>query len=237
MDAKSIKEFLKDKLTEERPTTFYQYIAHDFKGKNFSAIDTYLKPFLRPEKERRLDVRAYLDRYQNNTEQPLDMPLIERERDRERLANLLKSNQTEKTRIISLYSCRGMGKTSLLRSVAGNELREWTAAGRVIVRDCGKSALEEWWKLAEKDPRQSVCSLIEAHLNEIIGARHKESKRSPNRRPCPRDAYADWITRTEQHFGLTPEQSKKLCPIIILDTCEGFGDKVFKNRKQLGFSG
>jgi hypothetical protein len=166
-----------------------------------------------------VDAQKYLDKYLN-TKDPIDMKLVERSHWIARLTRLLSkpTPSLQKRKVICMYSCRGSGKTALLKYVAGKQLREWTAAGRILVRDCREAEKKEkpnWVEqlLVKRDPASALCHLVCAHVKEVTG-QTIEPKNDPAR------AYDLWIRATKNRFDLDDAQSKRLRPIIMLDTCE-----------------
>jgi hypothetical protein len=206
----------------------YKSIRVLVKRSDFDSARELLQKHLRPFQSAWLDVQRYLDDYLNNKEQLITMPLAERDPWICQLKRDLcqSTPSSTKPQVISLSSCRGSGKTTLLKYVAGNTLHDWTAAGRIIVRDCNKAAIEEKWAeqllWGNRDPALALCNLVCAHVEEVTGTTIEPEARKPSK------AYELWISATKKRFNLDDTQSKKLRPIILLDTCEIFALEEFR---------
>jgi hypothetical protein len=215
--AKEIEELLKPILKDGAVVNFtaLESLANDVEA--LEAINSVLAPKLRPLAIGLLNVDQYVHRHLPDSSE--DVPkLIEREDWCELAkAKICKGQPTNKVHVVSLYSCRGSGKTAFVKHMAKVELKAWTAAGRVIVRDCSaaRRGVQHWVKLCEQDKTlEALCSLIRDHVKEVTG-----QEMDPTITQA-KDAYASWIAHTATRFCLTEDQSKALPPIILLDTCE-----------------
>jgi hypothetical protein len=217
ISAAEIEELLKPILKEGASISYTALQTLTATGE-FDSASRLFTPCLQPTQMGPLDVQKYLDKHLNNVDQLIAMELVERSTVIDKLARRLEPTPgNSKRRVISMYSCRGSGKTAVLKYLAGNTLYDSTAAGRIIVRDCSAAKTEDWMKqlLDERNPSAALCSLVCAHVREVTG---QPMKPEPGQDLA--QVYEQWIRATKERFNLNDKQSSKLRPIILLDTCE-----------------